>query len=436
MKPRLLELVNGYTQNDFKADCGAGIAVALVALPLALAIGAASGMKPENGLITAIVGGLLVSLLGGSRVQIGGPAAAFIGLIYATVIQFGFAGLLIASIMSGCMLVAMGVLKLGSLIKLVPESVIIGFTNGISILIAAAQIKNFFGLSIEKLPATLLHQLPVIAKAFPSINLAATLLGCCTLLTLKIWSNNSWAQRTKVPATVMATVLASIGALAVNTLFTVSNTANHTTSNSPLIATIGSSFGGFGPELLTPAMPSLIGLSLASLLLPALSLAMLGAIESLLCARIADEIFNRQTNQTQQHNPNQELMGQGIANVIVPFFGGVPVTGTIARTITNIRSGARTPIAGIIHALILLAILLIAAPLANVVPMTVLAAILLWIAASMFDWQSLVKRQPSCERITILATTLLTVFIDLSLAVFLGVALYWLLSQRARTNQA
>jgi SulP family sulfate permease len=414
--PRLLDELRDYDAGRFARDLSAGITVAVVALPLAMAFAIASGVKPENGIFTAIIAGLLVSALGGSRVQIGGPAGAFIVIIYGILEKYGLANLLISTVFAGLMLLAMGIFRLGSVIRYIPVPIVIGFTNGIALLIALSQIKDFFGLPIAKMPGDFFAQIQVIALHANQFSLAALALGMLSLLIifgwpkLMLWVDQRTAATNRVvrvltalPATVIVLVLAT---LAVSFL--------------PLqVETIGTRFGGVPQALPTFTIPDFHWELVKQLFPPALTIALLGAIESLLCARVADDIIG------DRHDPNQELMAQGIANIVTPFFGGLPATGTIARTVTNIRSGATSPVAGILHSLVLLMIVLLAAPLARNIPLAALAAILLFVAWHMGEWHEFRRMMhfPLPYRVLILATFLLTVVLDLSVAVEVGLAL-------------
>jgi sulfate permease, SulP family len=422
VRPFLFSTFGNYQRKDFQADLGAGLTVGLVALPLALAIGVASGVKPENGLITGIVGGALVSIFGGARLQIGGPAAAFIGLVYATVANHGFNGLVIALMMSGLLLLLMGLFKVGNLLQFVPDAVVVGFTNGIALLIVAAQLKSLLGLEALKFPGDMWGQLQVVARATEQINMTTLCLGLVCLGMLIKWPA-AIQQKTKLPATICMLFLGSaLAPLA-------------SMCGGEKIATIGSEFGKLDAQLLAFNLPSFSDANLITLMGPAISLAMLGAIESLLCARIADDIYTRHAalSNPERHDSNQELIGQGIANVITPLFGGIATTGTIARTMTNIKSGGTSPWAGIIHALTLLLFLLIAAPLARHIPMTVLAAILLWVSWNMFDPKYHVKGQ-RINRVTAVITLILTVTAGLAWAVLIGAAVYWAIHAQIPTK--
>jgi len=409
-RPRLLDSLRSYRTPDFTADLSAGLTVGVVALPLAMAFGIASGVRPEQGLFTAIIGGLLVSLLGGTKVQIGGPAGAFVALLYAIAERYGLANLLIATFMAGVLLFLMGALRLGSLVRFVPVSIIVGFTNGIAVVIALQQVKDFLGLAIDKMPANSFSQLHAIGTHLHTINPAAVAIGIATLVILVAWPKahvsaaSGWRRwLARAPGTIAALVLAT---LAVK-LFALP------------VETVGSRFGGIPQALPGFAFPDFNWQTAQNLVAPTLAIALLGAIESLLCARMADGMID------DRHDPNQELMAQGVANCVVPFFGGIAVTGTIARTVTNIRSGARSPVAGIVHALTLLAIVLLAAPLANDIPLAALAGILLFVAWNMGEWRAFpqLKRFTINYRVVMLATFLLTVVFDLTVAVEVGLVL-------------
>ena len=403
--PRLLDSFNGYNRTLFTRDVLAGITVGIVALPLAMAFAIASGLKPEAGIFTAIIAGGLISLLGGSRVQIGGPAGAFIVIVYGIVERYGVPNLLLATAMSGVFLFLMGVFRLGTLVRFIPIAVIIGFTNGIAFLIGVSQIKDFFGLQIEKMPAQFFQSIHALYLAADTFNPIALGLACGSLAFLIIWKlfQNRLGWLSHLPGTVVAMILATIVTSALNLP----------------VDTIGSRFGG-----IPSGLPSFEWLPISwgnaqYMVAPALTLALLGAIESLLCARIADSLIH------DRHESNQELMAQGIANFVTPFFGGMPATGTIARTVTNVESGGSTPIAGIVHALTLLVIVLFAAPLATNIPLASLAAILMYVAWNMGDWKKFIElkqfRLP--YRITILSVFLLTVILDLTVAVQVGLLL-------------
>jgi SulP family sulfate permease len=407
--PRLLDCLQGYSRQRLTKDVGAGLTVGVVALPLAMAFAIGSGLKPEAGLFTAIIAGFLVSVLGGSKVQIGGPAGAFIVIVYGIVERYGLANLVIATAMSGVMLFAMGVFKMGTLVRFIPVSVIIGFTNGIAVLIALSQVKDFLGLRIAKLPGEFFGMASTLVHALPSFNLPATCVALACLALIVCWrflvptwvKDPVWNGRVQlIPGSVLALVLA---------------TAFVSITHLP-VETIGSRFGGIPSSLPALAWPDFSWDTVRFLFIPATTLAMLGAIESLLCARVADGMID------DRHNPNQELMAQGIANFITPFFGGMPATGTIARTVTNVKGGATSPIAGVVHAFTLLLVMLVAAPLAQNIPLAAMAAILMFVAWNMGEWREFLHlrqfRLP--YRVTLLAVFFLTVVFDLTVAVEVG----------------
>ena len=338
--PRILDSFAGYNRKLFTKDILAGLTVGIVALPLAMAFAIASGLKPEAGIFTAIIAGGLISLLGGSKVQIGGPAGAFIVIVYGIVERYGVPNLLLATAMSGVFLFLMGVFRLGTLVRFIPIAVIIGFTNGIAFLIGLSQIKDFFGLQIAKMPAQFFQSVQTLYLAADTFNPIALALACGSLLILIAWklSQKHLGYLGHLPGTVVAMVLATI----ITTLL-----------NLP-VDTIGSRFGGIPSGLPHFEWFPISWDTAQFMVTPALTLALLGAIESLLCARIADGLIH------DRHNSNQELMAQGVANLVTPFFGGMPATGTIARTVTNIESGGNTPLSGLIHAMTLIVIVLFA----------------------------------------------------------------------------
>ena len=400
--PRILDSFKGYNSTLLTKDVLAGLTVGVVALPLAMAFAIASGLKPEAGIFTAIIAGGLISLLGGSRVQIGGPAGAFIVVVYGIVERYGIPNLLLATAMSGVFLLLMGIFRLGTLVRFIPIAVIIGFTNGIACLIGLSQIKDFFGLKIEKMPAQFFQSIHALYNAADTVNLTALSLACGSLAIIigwkKIQKHLGWLCH--LPGTVVAMFLATL----ITALF-----------NLP-VDTIGSRFGGI-PSSLPHFEWISIGWGTAQfMVIPALTLALLGAIESLLCARIADSLIH------DRHESNQELMAQGIANLVTPFFGGMPATGTIARTVTNIESGGRSPLAGVVHALTLLLVVLFAAPLAKNIPLASLAAILMYVAWNMGEWKKFVdlKQFRLPYQLTIVSVFLLTVILDLTVAVQVG----------------
>jgi SulP family sulfate permease len=408
-RPKLLQTLQNYSRRQFWGDVGAGLTVGVVALPLAMAFAIASGLKPEAGLFTAIIAGFLISALGGSKVQIGGPAGAFIVIVYGIVERYGYANLVIATAMSGVMLFAFGFFRLGILIRFIPIAVVTGFTNGIAVLIVLSQVKDFLGLTTGPMPGSFFGILHTLGTSLHTLHIPSALLALLSLLIIFLWqlglvrlsSKRNWAARCAlVPGAVVALVLAT-AAVGVTGM---------------QVETIGSRFGGIPSGLPSLEFPEFSWETARFLLIPASTLAMLGAIESLLCARVADGMIG------DRHDPNQELMAQGLANFVTPFFGGMPATGTIARTITNIKSGAHSPIAGMVHAIVLLLIVWVAAPLAKDIPLAAMAAILMFVAWNMGEWSAFTQlRQYRLPyRATLLSVFLLTVVLDLTVAVEVG----------------
>ena len=418
----MLDVLQGYTRARWFADMGAGITVGIVALPLAMAFAIASGLKPEAGLWTAIIGGFLVSLLGGTNVQIGGPAGAFIVIVYGIVERHGVAGLLISTTCAGLLLFALGLLRLGNLVRFVPVSIVIGFTNGIAVLIALSQVKDALGLSITKMPGDFVAQVQVLAQHIGSINPYALGLTIACLGGLFLWPVLFVRHNRLVLRLADGKTVRSFARIPAPVVALVSLTAVASFMHMP-VETIGTRFGGIPQSLPGIELPTLSWDTVRQLLIPTLTIALLGAIESLLCARVADQLATGEHHR--KHDPNQELMAQGVANFVVPFFGGMPVTGTIARTVTNLRSGATSPIAGIVHAATLGAIVLLAAPLALHIPLAVLAGILLYVAWNMGEWHEFVRLRHFSNhyRLLMLGTFFLTVVFDLTVAVEVGLML-------------
>ena len=405
--PVTIDALKNYNSRHFARDVSAGLTVGMVALPLAMAFGIASGVPPEAGIYTAIIAGFLISLLGGCRVQIGGPAGAFIVIIYGIIANYGLGNLLLATVGSGVILFLMGLFKLGSFIRFIPVSIVIGFTNGIAVLIGLSQVKDFLGLTIEKMPADFFHQIEALAAHISTFNPWAFGLALVSFLVVKFWPKGyamggaAWKRwLAHLPGTVV--VLAG-------------STIAVTAFNLP-VETIGTKFGGIPQKLPELMLPDFSWSALKNLIGPMITIALLGAIESLLCARVADAMTD------DRHDPNQELMGQGIANFIVPFFGGIPATGTIARTVTNIKSGAASPVAGLVHALTLLVVILAAAPLASNIPLAALAAILMFVAWNMGNWKEFLRlrHMTMSYKATLVTTFILTVVFDLTVAVEVG----------------
>jgi sulfate permease, SulP family len=401
--PASFRALRGYSRQAFVHDAVAGVTVGLVALPLAMAFAIASGLTPQAGIYCAVVTGFIISALGGSRCQIGGPTGAFVVVVAGIVAEFGVSGLFMCTMMAGVLMVVLGVTGLGTAVNYLPRPVVVGFTNGIAVLIASTQIKDFFGLRVDALPAEFAARLVVLVEHAGTASGRATLLASAALVTILV-------VRRFVPA-----VPGAIVALAGGTAAVLSFGLD--------VDTIGSRFGGIPSGLPIPAVPRFEMALIPALLRPAITVAMLGAIESLMSAVVADRMSG------DRHNPNVELVAQGIANIASPLFGGLPATGAIARTATNIRSGARTPVAGIVHAVTLLVILIAAAPLARFIPMPVLAAILLGVAYNMGEWHEIPKllRLTRTDISVWLVTFALTVFADLTLAVEVGMILAALL---------
>lgn len=430
-RPRLLDALRDYSRERLLRDVGAGLTVGIVALPLAMAFAIASGLKPEAGIWTAIIAGAIVAALGGSAVQIAGPAGAFIVIVYGILERYGLANLLIATSLAGVLLLVMGALRLGTLVRYVPVSIVIGFTNGIAVLVALSQLKDFLGLTVARMPADFFGQWHAILAHLHTLNLHALGLGLACLGGLLIWPRLFGGSGQQGLAQGVIRALPSLEALQ---LHHASRAAARVPG--PIVAllsltllaswlklpveTIGTRFGGIPQGLPAFALPALSWESASQLLAPTLTIAMLGAIESLLCARVADQISG-----LPRHEPNQELMAQGLANLVVPFFGGMPATGTVARTVTNVRAGASSPVAGLVHAATLLLIVLLAAPLAMHIPLAVLAGVLMYVAWNMGEWHEF-RRLGAYSRhsaLLMLGTFVLTVVFDLTVALQVGLIL-------------
>ncbi|MDO9071940.1 MAG: SulP family inorganic anion transporter [Rubrivivax sp.] len=418
-RPRLLDTLKGYNKQRFLADLGAGITVGIIALPLALAFGIASGVKPEQGLITAIVAGFLISALGGSQVQIGGPAGAFIVIIYGIVERYGFTNLLVATVLAGVLMFLLGLFKLGALIRYIPVSIVIGFTNGIAVLIALSQLRDLMGLDIAKMPGEFFAQLSTLGSHIGSFNPWAFGIGVACIAGLALWPQLFSPGRLLPPQALHARPVRLAGKLPAPIVALVTLTAIAWWFQLP-VETIGSRFGELPRGLPSFDLPPVSWATAQQVIIPTITIALLGSIESLLCARVADNIST-----FKRHDPNQELMAQGVANVVTPFFGGIPATGTIARTVTNVRAGAASPVSGIVHAFTLLAILLAAAPLASLVPLAALAGILVFVAWNMFEGHQFarLRRFSAGYRTLMLGTFVLTIVFDLTVAVQVGLVL-------------
>jgi SulP family sulfate permease len=401
--PKSVLCLRDYSASKFLHDLVAGVTVGLVALPLAMAFAIASGLTPQAGIYCAVVTGFLISALGGSRTQIGGPTGAFVVVVAGIVAVHGIDGLFMCTVMAGILLVILGATGMGTAVKFIPRPIVIGFTNGIAILIASTQIKDFFGLHVDKVPGEFWHRLQVLTANFHTVTYAAAVLGVGTVLLMLVCR----AISIRIPGAIVALVAGTIAVV----VFKLP------------VETVGSRFGEIPSGLPHLAIPHFRADLIHGLLGPALTVAMLGAIESLMSAVVADRMSN------DRHNPNVELIAQGIANVVSPMFGGLPATGALARTATNIRAGAKSPVAGIIHALTLLCILLFAAPLASFIPMAVLAGILMMVAYNMGEWREIPQllRLTKTDISVWLVTFALTVFADLTVAVEAGMILAALL---------
>lgn len=397
--PKLVTTLKDYNRQQFFSDLTAGIIVGVVALPLAIAFAIASGVSPERGLITAIVAGFLISALGGSRVQIGGPTGAFVIIIYGIVQEYGLEGLTVATLMAGVMLLVMGLAKLGSIIKFVPAPLVTGFTSGIAVIIFSSQVKDFLGLQMGDVPANFLEKIAAYSEYLGTATLPAVGVGVMSLAIIMVWPRINRRIPGPFVALIVATAVVQLAGIDVET--------------------VGSRFGTLSATIPTPVMPRLGIADMTALVVPAFSIALLGAVESLLSAVVADGMIGS------RHRANMELVAQGVANIVSPLFGGIPATGAIARTATNVRNGGRTPVAGIIHALTLLLITLFFGKWAALIPMATLAAILVVVAYHMSEWRTFREElsAPRGDVAVLLATFLLTVVVDLTVAIEIGMVL-------------
>jgi len=406
-RPKLFDiLVNRrYDKKTFISDLIAGVIVGIIALPLAIAFGIASGVTPQQGLITAVVAGILTSLFGGSKFLIGGPTGAFIVIVFGIVSKYGVSGLIIATVLAGVILVAMGLFKLGTIIKFIPYPIVVGFTSGIAVVIFSTQIKDFLGLSIDSVPADFIPKWGAYISNLPSITIHEAVLGMGSLLTIIFWP----AITRKIPGSLVAIVIGTIGALLASSFFGFE------------FETIGSKFPELagGIPLPKPEAPKIDFAAIRELFQPAVTIAILCAIESLLAAMVADGVTGK------RHDSNTELIGQGITNIITPLFGGIPATGAIARTMANINNGGKTPIAGVVHGLVLLLIFLFLMPYAVYIPLATLAAILIVVAYNMSEWRTFLYllKGHRADVAVLLITFFLTVLIDLTVAIEVGVIL-------------
>ena len=414
-KPKLFSTLKTYNRKQFTTDLLAGIIVGIVALPLAIAFGIASGVTPEKGIITAIVAGLIVSLFGGSKVQIGGPTGAFIIIIYGIIQQYGFEGLTIATLLAGVFLILFGILHLGTIIKYIPYPIVVGFTSGIALTIFTTQIKDLFGLTMASVPSDFIEKWIAYVGAFPTIDSWSAGVGVLSVAIIALWPKIAGhSALSKLPGSLIAIIVMTIAVLLLKQYAGVVS-----------IETIGDRFS-ISNQLPGAEVPSLTWDVIKSLVSPAITIAILGAIESLLSATVADGVIG------DRHNSNTELIAQGMANLASPIFGGIPATGAIARTMTNINNGGRTPVAGIIHAVVLLLIFLFLMPLAQYIPMACLAGVLVIVSYNMSGWRSFlsIMKNPKSDVIVLWVTFLLTVIFDLTIAIEVGLICACLLFMR------
>ncbi|WP_286906180.1 SulP family inorganic anion transporter [Clostridium sp. UBA1652] len=404
--PKLFTCIKNYNKQQFLKDLSSGIIVAIIALPLSIALAIASGVSPEKGLYTAIIGGFIVSFLGGSKVQIGGPTGAFVIIVYGIIEKYGLDGLIISTIMAGLFLTIMGFLKLGSLIRFIPASITSGFTSGIAVVIFSTQIKDFLGLSIKSVPSEFIHKWGAYFKNLNTFNPQSLLISLLTLGCIIFWPKIN----KKIPGAFLAIILTTVITLTFNL-------------DTP---TIGSVFGNLSSSLPSLSIPSVNLSTILSLVFPALTIAILAAVESLLSAVVADNMIDG------RHRSNMELVAQGFANIFSGLFGGIPVTGAIARTAANIKNGGRTPVAGMVHSVILLLIMFLFMPYVKLIPMASLAAILVMVSYNMGEWDAFknLLKAPKSDSLIFIVTFLLTVFFDLVFAIGVGVVLSSLLFMR------
>lgn len=411
-KPRLFSTLKNYSKETFMSDLMAGIIVGIVALPLAIAFGIASGVSPEKGIITAIIAGFIISLLGGSKVQIGGPTGAFIVIIYGIIQQYGEAGLIVATLMAGILLILLGVFKLGAIIKFIPYPIIVGFTSGIAVTIFTTQIADIFGLNFggEKVPGDFIGKWMIYFRHFDTVNWWNAVVSILSIIIIAITPRFS----KKIPGSLIAIIVVTIGVYVLKTYAGINS-----------IDTIGDRFT-IKSELPEAAIPTLNWEAIKDLFPVAITIAVLGAIESLLSATVADGVTG------DKHDSNTELIAQGTANLITPLFGGIPATGAIARTMTNINNGGKTPVAGIIHAIVLLLILLFLMPLAQYIPMACLAGVLVIVSYNMSEWRTFkaLLKNPKSDVTVLLITFFLTIIFDLTIAIEVGLVIACILFMR------
>ena len=407
LKPQLLTSLKTYNRQTLTADIMAGIIVGIVALPLAIAFGIASGVTPEKGIITAIISGFIISLFGGSKVQIGGPTGAFIVIIYGIIQKYGIEGLMIATVMAGVFLLLFGLLKLGTIIKYIPYPIVVGFTSGIAVTIFTTQIKDLFGLTIESVPSDFIEKWGCYISHFSTADLWCSIVGILSVVIIALTPKVS----KKIPGSLVAIIVMTIAALIMKNYFGVTT-----------IETIGDRFS-VSSAIPDAHMPAMTWDTIKSLVAPALTIAVLGAIESLLSATVADGVIGA------HHNSNTELVAQGLANIASPIFGGIPATGAIARTMTNINNGGKTPVSGIVHAIVLLLIFLFFMPLAKYIPMACLAGVLVIVSYGMSGWRSFLAlmKNPKSDVTVLLITFFLTIIFDLTVAIEVGLIIACLL---------
>lgn len=407
LKPQLLTSLKTYNRQTLTADIMAGIIVGIVALPLAIAFGIASGVTPEKGIITAIISGFIISLLGGSKVQIGGPTGAFIVIIYGIIQKYGIEGLMIATVMAGVFLLLFGLLKLGTIIKYIPYPIVVGFTSGIAVTIFTTQIKDLFGLTIESVPSDFIEKWGCYISHFSTADLWCSIVGILSIVIIALTPKVS----KKIPGSLVAIIVMTVAALILKNYFGVTT-----------IETIGDRFS-VSSAIPDAHMPAMTWDTIKSLVAPALTIAVLGAIESLLSATVADGVIGA------HHNSNTELVAQGLANIASPIFGGIPATGAIARTMTNINNGGKTPVSGIVHAIVLLLIFLFFMPLAKYIPMACLAGVLVIVSYGMSGWRSFLAlmKNPKSDVTVLLITFFLTIIFDLTVAIEVGLIIACLL---------
>ena len=413
LKPKLFDCLKDYSGKQFVRDVISGIIVAIIALPLSIALAIASGVGPEQGLYTAIIAGFFIAVFGGSRVQIGGPTAAFVVIIYGIVASYGTDGLIVATILAGIILVIMGICHFGTLIKYIPYTITTGFTCGIAVTLFVGQLKDFFGYSLENVPSDFLPKVAALVKNVSLINPKAALVGLLAVIIMLVWPKITDKIPGSLVAIIITTLLVKITGLEVNT--------------------IGSVFGELNSSFPTPKLPNITFEMVSKLISPAFTIAILAGIESLLSAVVSDGMIG------DTHKSNAELVGQGLGNIFSGLFGGIPATGAIARTAANVRNGGRTPIAGVVHCITLAIILVLLMPLASMIPMTSLAAVLLVVAANMADWTSffhLCRTAPKSDIIVLVLTFVLTVVFDLVVAIEVGVVLAALLFMKRMSDTA